>query len=336
MRRDFKLKLYRGKWAIVWREDGATRRSSTGETDREAAERVKARFEMELDRPGDQTVAGLWSAYINANEGKPATRRMLSEWKALGPHFGHLEPANIRPQTCDDYTEKRRKAGRQDGTIWTELGDLATVLSWAHKQGYCSAAPHIKRPTKPDPKDRYLTEAEITKLLAAATSPHIRLAIILMLGTAGRIGAILDLTWDRVEFGENYIKLAKPDHMRRKGRATVPMNGMVRAALAEAKQVAMTGHVIEWAEQPVKSIKTGFNRTVKDAGLSDVTPHVLRHTAAVHMAKNGVPMSMIAQYLGHNDDRITQRVYARFAPDHMAQASEAVNFLRVVGGKDTA
>jgi len=36
-------------------------------------------------------------------------------------------------------------------------------------------------------------------------------------------------------------------------------------------------------------------------------------------------MAMVAQYLGHSDDRITQRVYARFAPSHMQDAADALN-----------
>ena len=42
------------------------------------------------------------------------------------------------------------------------------------------------------------------------------------------------------------------------------------------------------------------------------------------MAEAGVPMTKIAQYLGHTDSRITERVYARFAPDYLREASAAV------------
>ena len=54
------------------------------------------------------------------------------------------------------------------------------------------------------------------------------------------------------------------------------------------------------------------------------TPHMLRHSAAVWMAEAGQPMHVIAQYLGHTDSRITQRVYARFSPTLLRGASEAL------------
>lgn len=67
-------------------------------------------------------------------------------------------------------------------------------------------------------------------------------------------------------------------------------------------------------------------RAVENAGLKDVTLHVLRHTAAVHMAEAGVPMAEISQYLGHSNVQITASVYARFSPQHLSRAAEALEF----------
>ena len=59
-----------------------------------------------------------------------------------------------------------------------------------------------------------------------------------------------------------------------------------------------------------------------------VTPHALRHTAAVWMAEAGVPMPRIAAFLGHSNSRITEERYARFAPDHLREAAEALEIGR--------
>ncbi|TMV83752.1 hypothetical protein FGG78_22395, partial [Thioclava sp. BHET1] len=135
--------------------------------------------------------------------------------------------------------------------------------------------------------------------------------------TAGRVGAILDLTWDRVDMLRGQINLRADAEGPRKGRAIVPMNGLSRPALLAAEAASLSDYVIEWAGGPVKSIRKGFTRTVERAGLTDVTPHVLRHTAAVYMAEGGVPMQKISQYLGHSSTAVTERTYARFAPDHL-------------------
>ena len=113
----------------------------------------------------------------------------------------------------------------------------------------------------------------------------------------------------------------------RKGRSVVPMNAGLRTELVKAKRAAVTDHVIEWAGEPVKSIKTGFNAAVKASKLKDVTPHALRHTAAVHLAAAGRDMERISQYLGHSSTAVTQRVYARFAPDHLREESAVLDFV---------
>lgn len=77
----------------------------------------------------------------------------------------------------------------------------------------------------------------------------------------------------------------------------------------------------------VKSIKKGIATTAKNAGVEGVTPHVFRHTAAVWMAEASISMSEIAQYLSHSNTNITERVYARFSPDHLRRAASALEVM---------
>lgn len=329
MQTKYKLKLFRGRYYIVWTGENGSKRLSTGCKNETDAKRFLTEWLAQKDRPQSVTVEYIWNAYCKEKNGTPAVTRMGSEWKSLKPHFGFLDPDLITVDHCRAYIAARRQISRKDGTILTELNDLSTALHWAVKRRLIDKAPYIEKPAKPDPKNRWLTEAEIQQLIAAAKEPHIKLAIMLMLSTAGRKRAILELTWAQVDFEDGSINLAKNDGTRRKGRAHVAMSQSIRTALLAAREGALTDHVIEWAGRPVKDIKRGFAKAVDDAGLEDVTPHVLRHTAAVHMAKRGVSMAMIAQYLGHSDDRITQRVYARFAPEHMRLAADALDDMLV-------
>jgi integrase len=137
------------------------------------------------------------------------------------------------------------------------------------------------------------------------------------------MAAILDLTWDRVDFERGIIRLGTGEK-RRKGRATVPMTERSRAELLEAAKARTCDHVIEFAGSKVARIAKAFRRNAGAAGLQWCTPHVLRHTAAVWMAEAGVPMSQIAQVLGHTDSRSTERVYARYSPDYLRVAVSAL------------
>lgn len=145
------------------------------------------------------------------------------------------------------------------------------------------------------------------------------------------MGAILDLEWARVDFERGSINLRLPEGATLKGRAVVPMNGMTRAALTTAHAAAISDYVVEFAGDRVKSIRKGFTNACERAGLEGVTLHTLRHTAAVHMVSAGIPMQKVSQYLGHSNTAITERVYARYAPSHMQDAADVLNFTQIRG-----
>ncbi|MCR9256211.1 MAG: site-specific integrase [Alphaproteobacteria bacterium] len=323
----------RDRYVVTWHDDSGKRRrhrlDAHTRKEAESAALDKIRQERAKADKKAPTVKGLWDRYREEKAGRPIAATMGFEWKAIGPYFGHLRPDQITTDICRSYVEHRREKGRKDGTIWTELGHVRIVLVWAQAHGLIHRAPPIERPKQPAPKDRWLNHAEITRLLAAECEPHNKLAIHLMLATAGRIGAILELTWDRVDLDRRQINLRVDSEGPRKGRAVVPINAGLLAALTQAQQLAITGHVIEFRGKPVKSIKKGFAVACKSAGLDDVTPHTLRHTAAVHMAAAGVPMEKIAQYLGHNSVETTRKVYARFAPDHLRDEADILDFTKI-------
>ena len=314
----WKLQQCRGSYCIVWYDKGGRRRYTLGTADRREAEARAPAVFAELTRPRGETVRELWQGYLSDMSGRAVTETMKFTWRALEPVFGALEATDVTVAHCRAHTEARRAAGIGDGTIHTELGHLRMVLLWAEKRGLVSKAPHIERPAKPAPKDAWLTREEANSLISAAKAPHIKLAIRLMLGTAARNAAALELTWDRVDFDRSTLSLRDPkDLTRRKGRATVPLSDGLKAALVEAKAGALTNHVIEWAGAPVKSIKRGLKAAGIAIGRPDVSPHMLRHSAAVWLAEDGHSMEEIAQFLGHKSSRMTASVYARFSPRHL-------------------
>lgn len=136
---------------------------------------------------------------------------------------------------------------------------------------------------------------------------------------------LLELTWDRVDLDRRIIKLATNDIGPRKGRATVPINDDLMAALTAAKEAGVSDHVIEWGGRRVGSIKTGFNAAVKRAGIDHCTPHDLRRTAGRFMAEAGVPIEEIAQFLGHSNPNITRSTYSKFSPEYLRKAAGALN-----------
>ncbi|MEM9320714.1 MAG: site-specific integrase [Pseudomonadota bacterium] len=321
----------RGGYSVSWSDPTTGRRRRyqlSAHTREEAEAEARERFIKETWTAGSQTISDIWDAYVQHLGDRPTAATMTHTGKAVLPHFGALWPSQIKTQDCRDYTAARLRAGKRLGTAWTELGHLRSALKWAVKTNLIDRSPYIELPPKPDSNVRPLDGSELQKLIDHCEAPHIRLAVILLIGTAARRGAILDLTWDRVDMARGMIDLRLPDGVTRKGRAVVPMNRMVRAALEVAYQARLTDYVIEWAGKPVKSISTGYRGALRRAGMKGVNIHQIRHSVAVRMLEAGMPIAKVSQFLGHSSIHITEKTYARFMPEHLADAAEILDLSR--------
>lgn len=316
----WKLVKYRGRWCAARPTGSGTERVSLrlpADANREAGEAALKDF-VEAQRRPAETVADMFERYLeDKSETATAVQRMRDAWLRIGPHIGHLRPDQVTRAWSREYRAIRRAAGVQDATIAREMVVARAAIRWHDR-----ATPAVFElpPTAP-PRERWLTRAEVDRLIEASDAAHIALAVRLMFATAARKEAILELTWSRVDLVRGTVDLRVDTGKRRKGRAVVPVGARTLEALRAAKAGALTEYVIEWAGAPVRSIRTGFDAACERAGLEDVSPHVLRHSAAVAMAAGGMSMAKIAQFLGHADSRVTERVYARFAPGHMADAA---------------
>jgi integrase len=267
-------------------------------------------------------VGEIVDAYLEYKDGRIADiGRLRLAWDRAKRHFGHLRPEQITYEVSEAYIEARRALGRGDGTILKEINTVRQALNWRKVN-----VAQFDAPAQPPPRNRHLSKAEYKRLLKHTIQPHVRLFVILAITTAARKTAILELTWDRVDFARNQIVLTIEDERapNRKRRAVIHMNNTCRKVLDAAYKVRQTDHVIEYAGKAVGNIKKGFALAAERAGLVNVTPHDLRHTAAVWMAESGRPIEEIAQYLGHSDSRITYRVYARYSPEYLKGAASAL------------
>lgn len=331
----YSLGRLNGRAVAVWRdEEGVKHRyrlDAVTEAEGRSALDAFARKRAVLTLSSSRTIDDIYKLYRDDREQDGKQMEAFdANWKALKGTFGKLTADDITADLCRRYTRERCVKASQ-GTAWTELTRLRSCTNWAVKKRLITFKPDIWVPQKPEPKDRVLSIDEIGKLLDGCVMPHVKLFIILALATAGRTEALLELTWDRVDFERGVINLKLKVEQNpltkkvRKGRSVVPMNEWARVALWEAKQGALTDNVIEWNAEPVKSIRKGFTAAVARAGLgSDVTPHTLRHTAASWLESDGIPMGQISRFLGHKTESVTRNIYAK--PDTKA-LEEAANVL---------
>lgn len=112
----------------------------------------------------------------------------------------------------------------------------------------------------------------------------------------------------------------------------VPLNLAAGAALSALEPDAQKriGRVFkrkdgsDWGQ-----IRTGFEKAVERAGLSNFRFHDLRHTAASHLAMRGRPLKEIQEILGHKSFSRTLR-YVHLSPRHLRTAVESLAGLTAV------
>jgi integrase len=322
---EYSIQRYRGVLAIVWFEEGKRHRHSLGTTDRSSGESAARAFWQRRAIGGQaDTVGEAVRAYLKARAGMLSIKRAEVAWKAAQEFWDKLPIGRVDIQASEDY--RARRAHCRAITVRNELAVIRAALNWAAKHKMITVAPFIQMPKLPASQVGHLSKADFRKLVDSAVRPHVQLFMKLAVGTGARSNALLDLKWDQVDFARGLITLNPVDRVQTsKYRATVPMNAQLRATLEEAKAGALSDYVIEHGLEKIGSVKKGFAAACARAGIK-ATPHMLRHSAAVWMAEQAVPMTQIAQFLGHTDSRITERVYARFAPQFLSTAADALEW----------
>jgi integrase len=350
-----KLKQHdNGVWYIHWTDGRRSKRESTGEKEVAAAKAYLGQWLLmgPVEAPptapaggGDLAVSDIWDLYhknhVSKNVASQATANFA--WTNLKHHFGHSAIRNITPMMAETYAAKRSggQIGRpsKDSTIRRELAVLRACLNWAahpHRNLIAPAdVPVFALPSEGEPRDRWLTQDEMAKILEAAkpefgpTTPAERL-LWLALHTAARVQAIIDLTWDRVDFQTGVIHYDVPGRKKtKKRRASVPMSEQLLKFMKRAWREAPRNIAGKLLDPRVVGIndrhyayKLIRKLTVK-AGIAKAGPNAMRHTAATHMVRNGTSIHYAARVLG-NTYAVTEKHYAKHAPEGLREAVNAI------------
>jgi len=309
----------------AWHIYHERRRVTTGTSSRAEAERALADYirRSDLTAPEIASLAVILDRYLadRVELALPGAVRLKYAHIPLSRYLGDKPVEIIGEPETRIYTARRRADGVKDATIRTELQALRAAWGWAHKKGMASIPPDVKMPQRPEPRVRFLTRAEADRLLDGCGASHVRLFCLIGLHTAARSGAILGLTWDRVDFGSGTIDFRPPGYVRTaKRKVVVPMNATLRTAMDAAHKNRVTEYVIEYAGAPVAKIKHAFANAVERAGLTDATPHTLRHTAVTWALQEGASVWDVAGFAGMTTEMV-QSVYGHHAEGSMRRVA---------------
>lgn len=186
----------------------------------------------------------------------------------------------------------------------------------------------VELPEAAEPRDVWLTRKQGARLLRAAlSSPKVRLYlplfILIALYTGRRTQAILALRWHQVNLDTGTINFEQGRRTnKRKGSIPIPPRLLPHLIRARRRGTDL-GYVLHINGERIGDIKKGFEAACMRAGLDDVTPHALKHTAITWAMQNGIDLWQAAGFFATSMQTMI-RVYAHHNPDFMREAAETI------------
>jgi len=340
--------------AAYWIILDAGRQITTGapQSDRRKAEKALEAYlgrKHEPDfgdgHPARVAIADALAVYCEKHA--PTTRRpdlIGGAALKLADFFGGKTTATITATACTEYVAwrcaqkdvraKTRRKHVSASTARHELVVLGAALRWCWRDGLLDRPIPVTLPPQAGPRERHLTRTEAAQLLWGALGwdadgkrHHFRINRHLA-GT--RHDAILRLQWMPNTTG-GWIDLKAGVLYRRpagavergKRRPALPIPPRLLPHLRRWRKHTAR-FLVEWQGLPIASQeRRAWRRARELVGLgSDVTPHVLRHTAATWLLQRGVSVYDVAGVLGCSEE-VIRRTYGHHAKDHLRAAVAA-------------
>lgn len=293
----------------------------------------------------------------------PATYRRY--WVATEMHIipclGNIPIAKLQPLEIQRFLTDELNSGRRDNKTSVGRGlspatvrynyrvlhhALAQAVEWQLLMR--NPADFVKTP-KPQKKEiSVLDEAEVDRLLQSLKGTWLYTPAFLAVFTGMRMGEVLGLTWEDVDFRERVIHVRQASCQRRvgapqfrqpkteKSRRSIDVSSTVTKVLREHRTEQLCWRLkagSAWQDynlvcsledgRPVNppSLSSSFRTVAARLGMS-ISFHGLRHTHASLLLKAGVPAKVVSERLGHSGIGLTMDTYSHVMPGMQRDAAE--------------
>lgn len=261
----------------------------------------------------DLEVSALSTERLRAFLDKIASRQSVYRAKKDGTRI-------VRPAREDAARVQKANANRVFAPLRAALNRAFAMGHVADDRAWRRVKPYAKVSA---PRIRYFTGPEIHRLLEVAPD-WFKTLIQAALLTGARWSELykvrvrdVDLMSGVVTFPET--KSGRPRFVHLSDEGIQLFRGLcIGKAMADC--VFRNGHDRELG--PSHQIRP-MRETCEAAGVEPAGFHILRHTYGSRLAMAGVPMAVIAEALGHADDRITRKHYAHLCPSYIRDAVRA-------------
>ena len=315
---------------IEWRDHGQRKRKRIGPS-KEAAELclgeirralVEERY-IDRDKGARMSLGELvrWYLALPEVEGKKSWRRDVALLRSVTRLLGEKTLIkDLNKGMMDGYATERlkedspaRKGERiRPATVNKERMAINAALNRgvAHsKLDVNPLAGKMKKLNEDNIRERVLTGEEFEHLLACLSSPLREMALVAFY-ICMRQGEILELTWDKVDFERNFIRLAGTD-TKNGSKRCIPIHPRVREMLIDIPRGLHTNRVFLSRGKPVNNFAGNYqlqwSRAVQAVELGDFTFHDLRHCAINNLRLTGNDHFTIMAISGHRTTSVFRR-----------------------------
>ncbi len=309
----------------------------TPETARSEAKRLLGLVESGADpaaekiaRQGAPTVADLAERFLAEHAEAKRKARTAVEYrrlldKIILPALGKRRVADITRADVDKLHHARRATPYQANRLLAVLSKMfALAERWGLRPDGSNPCRHFEKFAEKK-RERMLSPVELARLgdalVAYGGSPYAVAAVKLLVFTGARLGEVLGLRREWIDFerGEARLPASKT------GAKTLHLPPPALAVLAELPRLDGNPYVIAGAKPgaALVNLEKPWRAIRRPAGLDDVRLHDLRHAFASVAASSGMGLPIIGKMLGHSQPATSAR-YAHLASDPVKAAAAAV------------
>lgn len=216
------------------------------------------------------------------------------------------------------------------GTATRTVGLLGGILTYAIEAGIIATNPaHCIRKPKDNVRDRRLSEAEYRTLGSilskAAENPQYAMTteIIRQIALTGcRRTEIIKLKWAEADTDASRLRLIDS----KEGKSTRPIGLPVVEYLENRRDDDVGAYVFpgQGEDSAFGSFPNHWEKIFKDTPLSDITPHVLRHSFASIANDLGFTEVTIAALVGHAKGSVTSK-YIHMLDTALIMAADTIS-----------
>ncbi|GAB3664490.1 tyrosine recombinase XerC [Actinocorallia lasiicapitis] len=266
-------------------------------------------------------------------------RAYLGDLRDLVGHAGRRGVAGVDELYADlvrDWLARRHEAGAAKSTLARQTASVRAYTAWAQRRGLSDHDPGLRLGT---PKlerrlPRVLRQDEAQELLDAPGTPgwgddpeslRDRALLELLYATGVRVSELCGLDVDDLDHESCTARVLGKGGKERTVPVGVPALRAVERWLTRGRPAWAADGSGPALLLGVKGGRLGdstarrvVHRRLREAGLTDLSPHGLRHTAATHLLEGGADLRAVQELLGHASLQTTQ-LYTQVSADRLKQ-----------------